>query len=128
MLTYMLTLLMSRNIIFYTTETGKCPVEELLDSLQSKEAQKILWVLKLIEELDRIPSQYFKKLSGSDEIWECRVRTQSKAIRVFGFFVNGETLVLTHGYAKKSQRTDAREIKLAEKYRSNYLSRKRRPT
>lgn len=124
----MLTLLMSRNIIFYTTETGKCPVEELLDSLQSKEAQKILWVLKLIEELDRIPSQYFKKLSGSDEIWECRVRTQSKAIRVFGFFVNGETLVLTHGYAKKSQRTDAREIKLAEKYRSNYLSRKRRPT
>ena len=123
----MLTLFMPRNIIFYTTETGKRPVEEFLDSLNSKETQKILWVLKLIEELDRIPSQYFKKLSGSDEIWECRVRTQSKAIRIFGFFVNGDTLVLTHGYAKKSQRTDAREIKLAEKYRSDYLTRKRRP-
>jgi phage-related protein len=119
---------MPRNIIFYITETGKRPVEEFLDSLKSKEAEKILWVLKLIKELDRIPSQYFKKLSGTDEIWECRVRTQSKAIRLFGFFDNGDTLVVTHGYAKKSQRTDAREIKMAEKYRSDYLTRKRRPT
>jgi len=124
----MLTLFTPRSIIFYTTETGRRPVEELLDSLKSKEAQKILWVLKLIQELDRVPAQYFKKLSGSDQIWECRVRTESKAIRIFDFFVNGDTLVLTHGYAKKSQRTDAKEIKLAEKYRSDYLTRKRRPT
>jgi phage-related protein len=119
---------MPRNIVFYMTETGKRPVEEFLESLKSKEAQKILWVLKLIQELDRIPSQYFKKLTGSDEIWECRVKIQSNAIRIFGFFVNGDTLVLTHGYAKKSRRTDAREIRLAEKYRSDYLTRKRRPT
>ena len=124
----MLTLFIPRSIIFYTTETGRRLVEELLDSLKSKEAQKILWVLKLIQELDRVPAQYFKKLSGSDQIWECRVRTESKAIRIFGFFVNGDTLVLTHGYAKKSQRTDAKEIKLAEKYRSDYLTRKRRST
>ena len=124
----MLTLFIPRSIIFYTTETGRRPIEELLDSLKSKEAQKILWVLKLIQELDRVPAQYFKKLSGSDQIWECRVRTESKAIRIFGFFVNGDTLVLTHGYAKKSQRTDAKEIKLAEKYRSDYLTRKRRST
>jgi phage-related protein len=124
----MLTLLMPRNIIFYATETGKRPVDEFLDSLESKEAQKILWVLKLIEELDRIPSQYFKKLSGSEETWECRVRTKSKALRIFGFFAEGGTLILTHGYAKKSQRTDAKEIKLAEKYRNDFLTRKRRLT
>jgi phage-related protein len=119
---------MPRNVIFYATETGKRPVDEFLDSFESKEAQKILWVLKLIGELDRIPSQYFKKLTGTDEIWECRIKTKSKAIRIFGFFVNGDTLVLTHGYAKKSRRTDARQIKLAEKYRSEYLTRKRRAT
>jgi len=82
---------------FYTTETGKRPVEQFLDSLASKEAQKISWVLKLIEELDLIPYQYFKKLTGSEEIWECRVKTKSNAIRIFGFFVNGDTLVLTNG-------------------------------
>jgi phage-related protein len=117
---------MPRNVIFYTTETGKCLVEQFLDCLESKEAQKILWVLKLIEELDRIPSQYFKKLTGTEDIWECRVKTKSKAIRIFAFFVNGDTLVLTHGYAKKSQRTDARQIKLAENYRRDYFLRSRR--
>jgi len=118
-------LAMPRNIVFYMTETGKRPVEEFLDSLTSKDTQKILWVLKLIQEIDRVPSQYFKKLAGSDEIWECRVRTQSKAIRIFGFFTNGDILVLTNGYAKKSQRTDLSEIKLAEKYRRDYLARRR---
>ena len=117
---------MIRNIVFYQTEKGKRPVEQFLDSLESREAQKILWVLKLIEELDRIPSQYVKKLTGTEEIWECRVKKKSKAIRIFGFFVSGDTLVLTHGYAKKSQRTDARQIKLAENYRSDYFARNRR--
>lgn len=117
---------MPRNVIFYATETGKRPVEEFLDSLESKEAQKILWVLKLVEELDRIPYQYFKKLTGTEEIWECRVKTRSKAIRIFGFFVNRGTLVLTHGYAKKSQRTDAKQIKLAENYRRDFFARNRR--
>ena len=121
----MLTWLMPRTIIFYTTETAKRPVEHFLDSLESKEAQKVLWVLKLIEELDRIPSQYFKKLTGTEEIWECRVKKKFKAIRIFGFFVNGGTLVLTHGYTKKTQRTDTRQIKLAENYRRDYFTRRR---
>jgi phage-related protein len=117
---------MHRNIIFSTTETGRRPVEEFLDSLQSEEAQKISWVLKLIEELDRVPTQYFKKLSGSEDIWECRERMKTKAIRIFGFFADGGTLILTHGYAKKSQKTEAREIELAEKYRKDYLTQKGR--
>jgi len=58
---------MSRNIIFYRTKDGKCPVEDFLDTLQAKEAQKVLWVLRLIEELDQIPSRYFKKLTDTEE-------------------------------------------------------------
>ena len=117
---------MGRNIIFYRTETGKCPVEEFLESLKPKEAQKVSWVLRLIQELDKIPSQYFKKLTGTEEIWECRVRTHSKTYRVFSFFLDGNTLVLTHGYSKKSQKTDKKQIKRAQDYRRDYLARKRR--
>jgi phage-related protein len=117
----------SRNIIFYKTDDGKCPVEEFLDSLRPKVAQKVLWVLRLIEELDRVPSQYFKKLTGTEEIWESRIRTQSSTYRVFSFFVDGDTLVLTHGYSKKTRKTDSKQIKRAEGYRRDYLSRKRRP-
>jgi len=49
-----------RKILFYRTVDGKCPVADFLDSLPGKDAQKIAWVLKLLEELDRIPIIYFK--------------------------------------------------------------------
>ena len=117
---------MRRTIIFYRTEEDRCPVEEFLDSLQAKEAQKVLWVLRIIEEFEIVPTHYFKKLTDSEEIWECRVTIRSKAYRIFAFFPNGETLVLTHGYSKKSQKTEKRQIKQAERYRRDYLQRRGR--
>jgi len=41
-----------RTIIFYRTEAGNCPVEKFLDSLNAKQAKKVLWVLQLVEELE----------------------------------------------------------------------------
>ena len=57
-----------RTVVFYTTADGKCPIRSFLDSLPGKVAQKATWVLKLIEDLDSVPSIYFKKLSGTEEI------------------------------------------------------------
>jgi len=51
-----------RIIIFYRTPTGKCPVEQFLDNLSSKQAQKVTWVLQLVEELDFVPGNYLKSL------------------------------------------------------------------
>ena len=114
---------MARTIELYRTEDGKCPVESFLDALDDKEAQKVLWVLRLIERLDRVPSSYFKKLIGAEDIWECRVPTQRGTYRFFGFFIRGNELILTHGYTKKAQRTDPREIRRAKRYRQEYLNR-----
>ena len=53
------------NIVrFYQAEDGKTPVKDFLDSLPGKVAQKILWVLMVAEELDILPTTYFKKLIG----------------------------------------------------------------
>ena len=41
-----------KKIKFYKLLSGKSPVEEFLDSLSSKEAQKVVWVLNLIEEME----------------------------------------------------------------------------
>jgi len=41
-----------KKIKFYKLLSGKSPVEEFLDSLSSKEAQKVVWVLNLIEEIE----------------------------------------------------------------------------
>ena len=111
---------MKREIILYTTKSGKCPVKDFLDSLSKKVFQKISWVLTLITEVERIPVTYFKKLKDSDDIWECRIKFGSDIYRLFCFFRDGSIIVLTHGIIKKSQKTPSNEIKQAEQYKRDF--------
>ena len=46
--------------MFYRTSSGNSPITEFLDSLPGKVAQKIAWVLSIIEELEIVPSKYLK--------------------------------------------------------------------
>ncbi len=114
---------MKRNVIFYKTANGKCPIENFLDSLPVKAAQKVTWVLSLLEELDFIPSQYFKKLIGSEDLWECRISFGSNTYRLFCFVAKNSVVVLTHGITKKSQKTPMAEIRKAENYRQDFIKR-----
>ena len=113
-----------REILFYKTESGECPVEEFLDTLENKQAQKVAWVMRLIEELDKVPSTYFKKLSNTQDIWEVRVQVGNNIFRFLGFFNNGNFIVLTNGFQKKNQKTPKAEIILSEKRKQEYLGRK----
>ena len=117
---------MGKIVRFYQAEDGKTPAKEFLDSLPRKVAQKVLWVLMVAEELDILPTTYFKKLVGSDDIWECRVQFGSNDYRILCFHTGGSVLVLTHGFMKKTQKTPAKEIERAETYRGNYLRRHKR--
>ena len=116
---------MRRTVRFYRTPAGRCPVLEFLDGLSDKDAQKVLWVFRLIERVDSVPANYLKKLASTDDIWECRIPAQGGAFRVFAFLTRANTLVLTHGYSKKTQRLDPREIQRAERYKRDYLNRQR---
>jgi phage-related protein len=113
----------NRTVIFHRTVDGKCPVQEFIDSLPGKVAQKIVWVLKLLEDLEIVPSSYFKKLVGTEEIWECRIQFGSNTYRIFCFFIDN-SVILTHGFVKKSQKTPAGEIERAEAYRRDFLKRR----
>ncbi len=113
-----------RKIIFYRTDSGKCPVEEFLDSLSSKEAQKVTWVLKLIEELPKVPSHYFKKLVNTEDIWEVRVIWDKNIFRILGFWDGPKLVVLTHAFQKKTQKTPKRAIQIAEARKNDYLQRR----
>jgi phage-related protein len=116
--------LVHRVVTFYTTANGNCPVEEFLDSLPGKAAQKVTWVLSLLEDLDIVPSSYFKKLVGTEEIWECRIQSGSNIYRIFCFFLGNSVVVLTHGLVKKSQKTPRQEIEKAQAYRNDFLKRR----
>jgi len=117
---------MGKIVRFCQAEDGKTPVKDFLDSLPGKVAQKILWVLMVAEELDTLPTTYFKKLTGSDDIWECRVQFGSNDYRILCFHSGGSVLVLTNGFIKKAQKTPAKEIKRAETYKWDYLRRRKR--
>ena len=117
---------MARAVDFYRTDDGACPVREFLDALDSGETQKIAWVLQLIEDLDRVPQKFFKKLADSKGIWEVRVRARRGIYRLFAFFASADRVVVTHGYVKKTRKTDAREIRRAEARRRDHLARDRR--
>ena len=113
-----------RTVNFYRLLNGNSPVEEFLDSLPGKQAQKVLWVLQLIEELDVIPRQYFKKLVDSEGIWEVRIQFGNDIFRLLGFFDGGTLLILTNGFAKKTQKTPPQEITLAVRRKEEYLARR----
>jgi len=113
----------NRTVIFYITVDGKCPVQEFLDSLPGKIAQKIVWVLRLLEDMGIVAASYFKKLGGTEDIWECRIQFGSNAYRIFCFFMDN-SVVLTHGFVKKSQKTPAGEIERAEAYRRDFFKRR----
>lgn len=103
-----------REIVFYRMESGDCPVEEFLDYLSAKQAQKVAWVMELIEDLEVIPVKYFKKMAGTDDIWEIRVQSGSNIFRILGFVEKNNLVVLNHAFQKKTQKIPKKEIAIAE--------------
>ena len=113
-----------KTISFYQTASGKCPVEDHLDTLTDVQATKVAWVLKLIREIDRVPSKYFKKLVNTNDIWEVRIDVGKDTFRLLGFFYGQELIILTNSFQKKSQKTPTKEIRLAQNRKKEYLSRR----
>lgn len=114
-----------RDVIFYRSAKGDEPVREFLDSLNSKNAQKIIWVLALVENMRIVPKQYFKKLVGTEDICEVRIDSANDTFRLLGFFDSGNLIILTNGFTKKTERTPKNEIRIAEERKRDYLSRKK---
>jgi phage-related protein len=50
-------------------------------------------------------------------------RTGKNIARVFFFFGQGQELILTHGYVKKQQKVDARELERARSYKKDWKQR-----
>ena len=72
--------------------------------------------------------ELFKKLN--DNIWEFRTKFSKRQIRILAFWDktnNVETLVLaTNGFIKKTSKTPQKEIKRAERIRSEYFNNKQK--
>ena len=80
--------------------------------------------MQLIATIERVPSKYFDHIANSKGIFEIRVEVGTDIFRVFCFFDMGNLIILLNGFQKKSQKTPANEILLAEKLKEQYFNEK----
>ena len=107
---------------FYETASGAKPVRAFLDKLTIAEAAEVGGAMKevAVEGL-----RLARHLRG--DIWEVRVQAERKAFRVL-FSPEGkaqQVLLALEAFTKKTQRTPARTIELAERRLSDWRSRGR---
>lgn len=93
-------------------------------SQDNKTQEKIEYVIDLIRFENHVPKKFFKYLEDSDGIYEIRVITTFKNIRILSFFDKGDLVVLVNTFIKKSQKTPGREISLAEQLKQMYIDEK----
>ncbi|MCB0431189.1 MAG: type II toxin-antitoxin system RelE/ParE family toxin [Flavobacteriales bacterium] len=80
---------------------------------------RIDWTLGLVRDLERIPSNYFKHIEGT-ELYEIRVSSGSDIFRIFCFFDKGMLVIVLNGFQKKTQKTPRKEIDKALKLQKLY--------
>ncbi len=108
-------------IIYYATSQGKSPVFEFIQDLDVKVQNKIIEVLEQLEEFGTLLGPpHSKKVTGTP-LWELRI-LGSDNIRIFYVTVVNRKFLLLHGFQKKKQKTDIREIKTAINRLADYKS------
>lgn len=108
---------------FFRKTNGSCPVKEFLDSLDAKMRAKVLRQILLLENNGYELREPYSKALG-DGIFEVRAIQGNDISRVLYFFVEGNKIILTNGFIKKTQKTPHMELYAAKRYRKEYMSRK----
>ena len=92
-----------------------------------KSAQKKLVKAMDYVRLGIIKKEYFKKLTGTDDIWEFRIADSDKWYRILAFFIRSKdgsiTIVIaTHGFEKEGAKTPQQQIERAERIKKDFRS------
>ncbi|WP_421894992.1 type II toxin-antitoxin system RelE/ParE family toxin [Marinoscillum sp.] len=95
------------------------------DPLENRVKNKIDQVLFMIRIAERIPSKFFKHLTGTEGLFEIRIDFKGNIYRIFCCFDEGNLVVLFNGFQKKSQKTPKKEIEKALKIKAEYFKLKK---
>jgi phage-related protein len=103
--------------VFFRTAAGNEPVREWLKGLPEDERKQI--------GTDILAVQFGWPLglplvdSLGDGLWEVRTRLPNRIARTL-FFTHDETIILLHGFIKKTRATPEHELNLAHKRKRDY--------
>jgi phage-related protein len=83
--------------------------------------EKIGYVFRVIKTVGRVSEKFLKHIEGTDGLYEIRIEAGSNIYRIFCCFDKRNLVVLFNAFQKKTQKTPAREINLAEKLKKEYF-------
>jgi phage-related protein len=98
-------------VAFYKTSSGDEPVRKWLQGLNKADKKAIGEEVKTVQFGWPLGMPIVRKLEK--DLWEVRVSLVSRIARIL-FTVNEDTMVLLHGFIKKSKKTPANDLKLAK--------------
>ncbi len=100
------------NVSFFRTEAGNEPVRDWLTELPRDDRRAIGTDIKTVQFGWPIGMPVVRKMES--ELWEVRTDLTDTIARVL-FTIDGSTLVLLHGFIKKSQKTPAADLATARR-------------
>lgn len=105
--------------------TYKQYFDDFFKAQPQKVRDKIIKVLDIIEQVERIPTTYLKYMEGTNGLFEVRVQLGNNIFRIFCFFDGNKLVVLLTGFQKKTQKTPTEEKDRAVKLMNEYYNEKK---
>lgn len=102
----------AKPVHFYRSEFGREPVRDWLRRLPRSDRKAIGRDILTLQLGWPLGMPLARKLENS--LWEIRSRLNTVNARII-FTVRNDTIVLIHGFIKKSRKTPARDLRLARK-------------
>ena len=99
------------DVRFYATELGAEPVREWLKLLPAIDRKAIGEDIKTVQFGWPLGMPLVRNLGGG--IWEVRIRLENRIARVL-FAMEASTMILLHGFIKKTQATSKPDLDLAK--------------
>jgi len=110
------------NEVIYYTYNNKIPVLNFLKQLNPKEQAKVLREVDLLTEFGfALGMPHIKKITGTDNLWELRIKQSSNNFRIFYFYFKNNKFILLHAIRKKTHKTPAKDISVALKRQAKYI-------
>jgi len=101
--------------------------EDFVDSLNPAVRKKLFYSFRKTQE--RLFGDWFKKLKGTNDIFEFRIVENKKWYRLFAFWDSSydhQTLIIcSNGFIKKTDKSPKSEIENAEQIKKDYFNNKR---
>jgi len=101
----------SLQVVFFKTESGKQPVRDFILELTREDKKEIGSDIFTVQKEFPLGPPLVEKIDT--DLWEIRSHIADGICRIF-FTIHQETIVLLHGYIKKSQKIPQKELRIVK--------------